>query len=173
MSNAWQEVSGAFPTLVNYSCTRAFGLFPSDLSAAQCSACIQRNHEVQAPAPYRSDQAFGISGELPLPEGARENQVVGDAKLEQDRAVQRFVYYTGRAMTAGDTAQALASVSRFFAPWSGEKVLIWISAGTTIPVPAAELAANRIRVFPLNVHANMPYMFISSFTHRSVLICDY
>jgi hypothetical protein len=27
-----------------------------------------------------------------------------------------------------------------------------------------ELAANHIRVFPLNVHANMPYMFISSFT---------
>lgn len=106
----------------------------------------------------------GISGELPLPEGARENQVVGDAKLEQDRAVQRFVYYTGRAMTAGDTAQALTSVGRFFAPWSGEKVLIWISAGTTILIPANELAANHIRVFPLNVHANMPYMFISSFT---------
>jgi hypothetical protein len=78
----------------------------------------------------------GISGELPLPEGARENQVVGDAKLEQDRAVQRFVYYTGRAMTADDTAQALTSVGRFFAPWSGEKVLIWISAGTTILIPA-------------------------------------
>jgi len=106
----------------------------------------------------------GISGELPLPEGALENQVVGDAKLEQDRAVQRFVYYTGRAMTAGDTAQALTSVGRFFAPWSGEKVLIWISAGTTILIPANELAANHIRVFPLNVHANMPYMFISSFT---------
>ena len=106
----------------------------------------------------------GISGELPLPEGARENQVVGDAKFEQDRAVQRFVYYTGRAMTAGDTAQALTSVGRFFAPWSGEKVLIWISAGTTILIPANELAANRIRVFPLNVHANTPYMFISSFT---------
>jgi len=106
----------------------------------------------------------GISGELPLPEGALENQVVGDPKLEQDRAVQRFVYYTGRAMTAGDTAQALTSVGRFFAPWSGEKVLIWISAGTTILIPANELAANHIRVFPLNVHANMPYMFISSFT---------
>ena len=106
----------------------------------------------------------GISGELPLPQGARENQVVGDAKLEQDRGVQRFEYYTGRAMTAGDTAQALALVGRFFAPWLGEKALIWISAGTTIPIPADELAASRIRVFPLNVHANTPYMFISSFT---------
>ena len=106
----------------------------------------------------------GISGELPLPEGARENQVVGDAKFEQDRAVQRFEYYTGRAMTADDTAQALTLVGRFFAPWLGEKALIWISSGTTIPVSAEELAANRIRVFPLNVHANTPYMFISSFT---------
>jgi VWFA-related protein len=106
----------------------------------------------------------GMSGELPLPAGARENQVVGDAKLEQDRAVQRFVYYTGRAITAGDTAQALTSVGRFFAPWSGEKVLIWITAGTTIPIPTAELAADRVRVYPLNVHNHMPYMFTSTFT---------
>jgi hypothetical protein len=88
----------------------------------------------------------------------------GQGQFSQDRAIQRFVYYTGRPITAGDTAQALTSVGRFFAPWSGEKVLIWISAGTTILIPADELAANRIRTFPLNVHASMPYMFISSFT---------
>lgn len=106
----------------------------------------------------------GVSGELPLPEGARENQVVGDAKLEQGRAVERYGYYNGRSLRATDTTQALSSIARLFAPWLGEKVILWISAGTTEPIPTAELQAVQIKVYPLNVHAHIPYMFISSFT---------
>ena len=43
-------------------------------------------------------------------------------------------------------------------------MLIWISAGTTTKLWTAPLQATQVRLYPLNVHANMPYGFIATFT---------
>jgi VWFA-related protein len=108
-------------------------------------------------------QGAGASGELPLPAGANENLPIGfgDGPL---RTIARLDYFSKRAMGAGDAESALIYAGRLFAAWPGEKALIWITAGTTTPVWTSPLQAAQVRLYALNVHTNLPYEFIASFT---------
>jgi VWFA-related protein len=110
-----------------------------------------------------NSQGAGATGELPLPAGANENLPIGtgDGPL---RTIARLDYFWHRATGAGDTQSALIYAGQMFAAWPGEKALIWISAGTTIKVWTSPLQAAQVKLYPLNVHANIPYEFISSFT---------
>lgn len=105
----------------------------------------------------------GAGGELPLPAGANENLPVGfgDGPL---RTLERSQYFWHRAMGAGDTESALIYAGRLFAAWPDEKALIWISAGTTNQVWTAPLQAAQVKVYALNVHADIPYEFVATFT---------
>jgi len=108
-------------------------------------------------------QGSGATGELPLPAGANENLPIGfgDGPL---RTIARLDYFWKRAMGAGDTESALIYAGRLFAAWPDEKALIWISAGTTTPLWTSPLQAAQVRLYALNVHTNVPYEFIASFT---------
>jgi VWFA-related protein len=111
-----------------------------------------------------NSQGAGASGELPLPDSARENQVPLDGQFVELRQLARRAYFWSRGVSAGDTSSALAYAAQLFAGWTGEKALIWISAGTTSPVWTAPLQAAQVRLYSLNVHANIPYEFTASFT---------
>jgi len=110
-----------------------------------------------------NSQGAGATGELPLPAGANENfpNWNGDGPL---RTMGRLDYFRHRAMGAGDTESALIYAGRLFAAWPDEKALIWVSAGTTTKVWTAPLQAAQVKVYALNVHADIPYKFIASFT---------
>jgi hypothetical protein len=73
-------------------------------------------------------------------------------------------YFWHREAGSGDTAAALIYTSRLFAAWPDEKDLIWISAGTTTTIQTAPLQAAQVKLYPLNVHAQVNYLFSSSFT---------
>lgn len=111
-----------------------------------------------------NSQGTGATGELPLPDGARENLPPGDGLFVELRQLARLDYFWHRAMGAGDTQSALIYAGQMFAAWPGEKLLIWVSAGTTIEVWTSPLQAAQMKLYPLNVHANVPYEFISTFT---------
>jgi VWFA-related protein len=108
-------------------------------------------------------QGSGATGELPLPAGANENLPTGtgDGPL---RTLARMNYFWNREMGAGDTGSALISAGQLFSAWPDEKALIWVSAGTTAAIWTAPLQALQIRLYSLNVHANIPYEFVSTFT---------
>lgn len=110
-----------------------------------------------------SSQGAGAAGELPLPAGANENLPIGfgDGPL---RTMTRLDYFRHRAISAGDTESALIYAGQAFAAWPGEKALIWVSAGTTIKLWTAPLQAAQVRLYALNVHASIPYAFVSTFT---------
>ena len=110
-----------------------------------------------------NSQGSGATGELPLPAGANENLPIGfgDGPL---RTIARLDYFWRRATGAGDTQAALIYAGQMFAAWLGEKTLIWISAGTTIKVWTESLQAAQVKLYPLNVHARIPYEFIATFT---------
>jgi len=110
-----------------------------------------------------NSQGAGATGELPLPAGANENLAFGpgDGPL---RTLGRLDYFWHRTMGGGDTESALIYAARLFAAWPDEKTLIWISAGTTTAVWTAPLQAAQVKLYALNVHANIPYRFIASFT---------
>jgi VWFA-related protein len=110
-----------------------------------------------------NSQGAGATGELPLPAGANENLPVGpgDGPL---RTIARMNYFWNRAMGAGDTESALIYAGQLFAAWPGEKALIWVSAGTTTRIWTSPLQAVQVKLYPLNVHANIPYEFSSTFT---------
>jgi VWFA-related protein len=111
-----------------------------------------------------NSQGAGATGELPLPDGAQENLEPGNGLLVELRQLARLDYFWRRATGAGDTESALIYAGQMFAAWPGEKLLIWVSAGTTIKVWTSPLQAAQVKLYPLNVHANIPYEFISSFT---------
>jgi VWFA-related protein len=111
-----------------------------------------------------NSQGAGAVGELPLPDGARENLVVLDSQLVDLRRLARLDYFWKRAMGSGDTESALIYAGRLFAAWPDEKALIWISAGTTLKVWTEPLQAAQVKLYALNVHANIPYNFIATFT---------
>ena len=127
------------------------------LEAAKVRAAIEN-----IPTTVNS-QGAGATGELPLPAGANENlpNWTGDGPL---RTLGRLNYFWHRAMSGGDTESALIYAGRLFAAWPDEKALIWISAGTTTAVWTAPLQAAQVKLYALNVHANIPYKFIASFT---------
>jgi len=108
-------------------------------------------------------QGAGATGELPLPSGANENLAIGtgDGPL---RTITRLDYFWHRATGSSDTQSALTYAGRLFAAWPGEKALVWVSAGTTIELETAPLQALQVKLYPLNVHAHIPYEFIASFT---------
>lgn len=110
-----------------------------------------------------NSQGSGATGELPLPAGANENLPIGtgDGPL---RTITRLDYFWHRATGAGDTQSALIYAGQLFAAWPDEKALIWVSAGTTVKVWTAPLQAAQVKLYPLNVHTNIPYLFTSSFT---------
>jgi VWFA-related protein len=128
------------------------------LEAAKVRAAIE-----SIPTTVNS-QGAGPTGELPLPDGAHENLHPADALFVELRQLARLEYFWRRATGGGDTQSALIYVGQLFAAWPGEKALIWISAGTTIKVWTSPLQAAQVKLYPLNVHANIPYEFISSFT---------
>src|SRR6516225_9071578 len=110
-----------------------------------------------------SSQGAGATGELPLPAGANENLPIGfgDGPL---RTMTRLDYFWHRAMTAGDTESALIYAGQLFAACPDEKALIWVSAGTTTKVWTAPLQAAQVKLYALNVHASIPYAFVTTFT---------
>ena len=106
----------------------------------------------------------GAAGELPLPPGANENLPPGNELFVELRQLAQLEYFWRRATSAGDTQSALIYAGRLFAALPGEKALIWISAGTTTPIWTAPLQAAQVRLYPLNVHADVAYEFIASMT---------
>src|SRR5271157_4607682 len=108
-------------------------------------------------------QGAGATGELPLPSGANENLAIGtgDGPL---RTITRLDYFWHRATGSSDTQSALTYAGRLFAAWPGEKALVWVSAGTTIELDTSSLQALQVKLYPLNVHAHIPYELIASFT---------
>lgn len=105
----------------------------------------------------------GASGELPLPEGANENlpNGYGDGPL---RTMARTTYFWRRNMSSGDAGAALIYAGQLFSAWPGQKTLIWISAGTTERIPTEPLQAAQVKLYALNIHTNIAYGFIASFT---------
>lgn len=111
-----------------------------------------------------NSQGAGATGELPLPDGANENLPVLTGQFVELRSLARMNYFWNRATGARDTESALISAGRLFAAWPGEKALIWISAGTTTRIWTSPLQAIQVKLYPLNVNANLPYEFSTTFT---------
>jgi VWFA-related protein len=152
-----QQTLAAPTCVILYTGSALRILQPPTMEAAKVQAAIE-----SIPTTINS-QGAGATGELPLPAGANENfpNWNGDGPL---RTLGRLDYFRRRAISAGDTESALIYAGRWFAAWPGEKALIWVSAGTTTEVWTSPLQAAQVKVYALNVHGNIPYKFIASFT---------
>ena len=105
-----------------------------------------------------------MAGDLPLPDSARENLPSSDGQSIRLRQLERLAYYNVRAAGAVSTQNALGLLAGMFSPMPGQKIVIWSSAGTTVPIDTSQLISSGMRLYALNLHRNLNYRYIASFT---------
>lgn len=151
-----QQTLAASTCVILYTGSSLRIVQPPTVDAAKVAAAIE-----SIPTTINSHGA-GAAGDVPLPETAEENTPMTAGQLADLRSLFQLAYFWNRALGAGDTGSALIYAGRLFAAWPGEKALIWVSAGTTTGIETFPLQAAKVKLFPLNVHANIDYRFLST-----------